>query len=162
MTVEALISGTFVSGALGAAGLIFALNPSIPAPEAQPVDRFQKADYDVYDRNFPHDGGTCEIGLKDKDICFGRSPLSAKIRKGEKLDDNVPLMSIEFPVIVRTPLKADNLQTVRYGHTVALLDPKTQVFVDVMDLDAPTFAEAVGEKDPAANNTQMASLPADG
>ena len=47
---------------------------------------------------------------------------------------DVPLVAAEFRVIVETDLKDPALRTVRFGQTLALVDPETRVVVDQMRL----------------------------
>ena len=154
MTPETLVSVCISSGAVGAAGLALALQPTIPEPDITPVDHFQEADFKIYDRGFEHEGQTCNIGIAEKDLCLRHSRLEDRIRTGDTLPAYMSATSAEFPIIVRAPLKQDHLRTVRFGHTVALYDTHTRMFVGVMDLDAANFEQALG------NGRQNAGLGA--
>lgn len=143
MTPETLISIFVSAGTAVVAGLAIALQPALPAPNPTPVNHFQEADFQIYDHNFETKGQTCETGIQEKGICFVHSPLEDIIYKGAQLPGHLPAVSAEFPIILETPLKASHLQTVRFGHKVALYDPQTRIFVDVMDLHAKDFASAV-------------------
>ena len=61
---------------------------------------------------------------------------------GMILPVEIPATSAEFPIILESPLKTESLQTVRFGHRIALFNPGTREIVDVIDLDAQSFADA--------------------
>ena len=142
MTPETIVSALFSTSAAAAAGLAVMLQPTLPRPDVQPVDHFQEADFSIYDRDFTLQGRDCEIGIKRRGICLSKSPLEDSIVPGRILPVEVPATSAEFPIILETPLKKANLQTVRFGHRIALFDQGTREIVDVIDLDATNFAES--------------------
>ncbi len=142
MTPETLVSAFVSTGAAAAAGLAVVLQPSLPRPDVTPVDHFQAADYEIYDRSFTLQGRTCEIGIEKRGICLSRSPLEDAIVPGMILPVEIPATSAEFPIILESPLKTEGLQTVRFGHRIALFNPGTREIVDVIDLDAQSFADA--------------------
>ncbi|HBJ42768.1 MAG TPA: hypothetical protein DEB28_01895 [Hyphomonas sp.] len=142
MTPETIVSTLFSTGAAAAAGLAVVLQPSLPRPDVTPVDHFQEADFAIYDRDFSLQGRDCEIGIEKRGICLSASPLEDSIVPGMILPVKVPATSAEFPIILEGSLKEPNLQTVRFGHRIALFNPITREIVDVMDLDAKSFAEA--------------------
>ncbi|HAW55838.1 MAG TPA: hypothetical protein DCX29_13290, partial [Hyphomonas sp.] len=76
------------------------------------------------------------IGIEKRGICLSASPLEDSIVPGMILPVKVPATSAEFPIILEGSLKEPNLQTVRFGHRIALFNPITREIVDVMDLDA--------------------------
>jgi len=142
MTPETIVSALFSTGAAAAAGLAVILQPTLPHPDVTPVDHFQEADFAIYDRDFTLQNRTCEIGIQKRGICLSGSPLEDSIVPGMVLPVEVPATSAEFPIILESPLKKANLQTVRFGHRIALFNTTTREIIDVMDLDAQSFAEA--------------------
>lgn len=142
MTPETLVSTLFPVGAVAAAALAVTLQPTLPRPDVTPVDHFQEADFSIYDRDFRLKDRTCQVGIREHGICLNRSPLEEAIVPGMVLPVRYPATSAEFPIILKAPLKASNLQTVRFGHRIALIEPSTREVVDVMNLDAPSFAAA--------------------
>jgi len=55
---------------------------------------------------------------------------------------DVPLVAAEFRVIVETDLKDQSLRTVRFGQSLALVDPETREIVDLIRLSATDYASA--------------------
>ena len=124
--------------ALGAAAL-WGANAD-PVLEEQPTQRYEtftQADYHAFDRDFDHDGRTCAVGMKRKGLCFLASPLEQALKVGDVVPGRLPDMPAEFPVIVKTDLKADGLQTWRFGRSLFLVSKDTRTVVDMMDLTAP-------------------------
>lgn len=107
------------------------------APKA--IDHFSQADFNAFDRGFAYGDGTCSVGLKRHEICFGKSPYEAALTRGQVLSQRVPAISAEFRVIVETELKSPNLQTTRFGQTLVLIDPETRIVHDILHLDAPDY-----------------------
>ncbi|HPE47601.1 MAG TPA: hypothetical protein PLR76_04360 [Hyphomonas sp.] len=142
------IEFAIMGSALFGAGAFYAVKGN-PVAEAAPVavSHFTQADYNAFDRNFQMDGQTCAVGFRDHRICFGASPYEAELQDGDILPAYMPALSAEFRVIVETDLKADGLQTVRFGRSLALIDPETRQVRDVLRLDAPNFRLA-REPDP--------------
>lgn len=141
LKIELAIAGA----ALFALGAFVATRP----PEAEAVQtagltHFTKADFSAFDRNFEMDGDKCQVGLKRDRICFGGSPVEKILKPGMTLPEEVPIVGAEFRAIVITELKADNLRTIRFGRSLALVDPKTRYVQDVIDLSAPSFERARG------------------
>jgi hypothetical protein len=135
--------------ALGAAALWTAnADPVLDEPASVPHERFSAADYRVFDRNFELEGQACDVGLKRQHLCFGTSPVESSLEVGATIPARLPDMPAEFPVIAKTDLKADGLQTWRFGRSLVLVRAGTREIVDVMDLAAPErqagalFAEA--------------------
>jgi hypothetical protein len=58
------------------------------------------------------------------------------------LPPEVPMVGAEFRVIVVTELKAENLRTIRFGRSLALVDPQTRLVQDVISLSAPAYDQA--------------------
>ena len=114
-----------------------------PAAEAA-VTHFTAADFRAFDRDFQMDGETCAVGFRAHRICFGTSPYEEALQRGASLPAYMPALSAEFRVIVETDLKAEGLQTVRFGRTLALVDPDTREVHDILRLDAPSFRMARG------------------
>ncbi|MGA1344158.1 MAG: hypothetical protein ACO33A_14180 [Hyphomonas sp.] len=136
LKIEMAIAG----GALFALGAFIATRPSgAEAAVAQPVAvrAFTEADYAAFDRGFMLDGAPCLVGIERHRICFTPSPLEARIGPGMTVPPDVPLVAAEFRVIVETDLKTADLRTVRFGQTLALVNPETREIVDLMRL-APT------------------------
>jgi hypothetical protein len=115
------------------------------ASDRAPVSYFTNADFDAFDRAFDLDGQACDVGFKAHRICFGVSPYETDLVQGAVLPVHVPALSAEFRVIVETDLKADHLQTVRFGRTLALIEPQTRQVHDILRLDAPDYQVARGD-----------------
>lgn len=126
-------------------------NGRADTPAATPVARFTPSDFNAFDRDFELDGETCAVGFRAHHICFGTSPYEADLKQGTALPAHMPTLSAEFRVIVETDLKADGLQTVRFGRTLALVDPETREVHDILRLDAPSFKLARGPVPPRRN-----------
>ncbi len=112
-------------------------DPILDEPVKTRPQHFTPADYQAFDRNFSYGGATCEVGLKRKEICFGASPFEPVLASGVSIPENSPNMPAEFPVILNTELKAEGLDTWRFGRTLVLVRSGTRDIVDVMDLAAP-------------------------
>ena len=139
LKIELAIAGA----ALFALGAFVATRP----PEAEAVQtagltQFTKADFAAFDRDFDMDGGTCEVGLKRDRICFGGAPVETILQPGMTLPREIPMVGAEFRIIVVTELKADDLRTVRFGRSLALVNPQTRYVQDVIDLSADRFDDA--------------------
>lgn len=139
LKIELAIAGA----ALFALGAFVATRP----PEAEAVQtagltQFTKADFAAFDRDFYMDGGTCEVGLKRDRICFGGSPVEQILKPGVTLPHEIPMVGAEFRIIVVTELKADDLRTVRFGRSLALVNPQTRYVQDVIELSADRFDDA--------------------
>ena len=137
------------AGALGAAALWTAnADPLLHEPVSDPQEHFTVADYRVFDRGFELDGRPCSVGLRRQHLCFGASPVEPDLKVGGTIPALQPDMPAEFPVIAKTDLKADGLQTWRFGRSLVLVRAGTREIVDVLDLAAPErqvgslFAEA--------------------
>ena len=131
---------------LGAAGFWVVQQPMA---EPAPLERqaaFTVADYAAFDRNFRHGRETCAVGLERHRLCFQPSPLEGQLVEGEALADHVPLLPAEFPILVVTPTKTDEQQLVRFGRSLALIDPDTRVVEDVIRLEQANFADAVAPR----------------
>jgi hypothetical protein len=133
LKIEMAIAGV----ALFALGAFVATRPTsaeAAAIDPPPVREFTEADYAAFDRSFEMDGAPCPVGFRRHHICFLPSPLEARIRPGMTVPADVPLVAAEFRVIVETDLKDADLRTVRFGQTLALVDPETRVVVDLLRL----------------------------
>lgn len=130
---------------LGIAGLavgataMWAANasPILEEPHAERYDSFTQADYQSFDRNFDFEGSTCDVGLRSNSLCFSHSPLENALTAGDTVPSILPDMPAEFPVIVKTNLKTDGLETWRFGRTLYLVRRGSREIVDVMNLDTP-------------------------
>lgn len=132
---------------LGAAGFWAVEQPlAQPAPLERQAN-FSQADYTAFDRGFRHGREMCAVGLAKDRICFQPSPLEAQLAKGETLASHVPLLPAEFPILVATPAKAEHQQLVRFGRSLALIDPETRMVEDVIRLEQPNFADAVAPRE---------------
>ena len=141
LKIELAIAGA----ALFALGAFVATRPqAAEAVQTSGLTQFTKADYSAFDRNFEMDGATCKVGLKRDRICFGGSPVEDILTPGMTLPSDVPMVGAEFRVILFTELKSENLRTVRFGRSLALVEPKTRYVQDVLDLSAPSFDKARG------------------
>ncbi|MFN3912669.1 hypothetical protein [Hyphomonas sp.] len=141
LKIEMAIAGA----ALFALGAFVATRPT--RAEAAAVDpvatrAFTEADYALFDRDFALGDAPCAVGMKRHKMCFAPSPLEARMRTGTVVPPDVPLVTVEFRVIVETTLKEEPLRTVRFGQSLALVDPDTRVVVDMIRLTAPDFARA--------------------
>ena len=129
--------------ALFALGAFFATRPqTAEAVQAPGLTQFTKADFAAFDRGFENHGRDCAVGLKRDKLCFGTSPVEGRIAPGMTLPSNVPMVGAEFRIIVVTDLKKENLRTVRFGRSLALVDPQTRYVHDVIDLEALSFDKA--------------------
>ncbi|MEM9670323.1 MAG: hypothetical protein AAF950_15480 [Pseudomonadota bacterium] len=127
-----------------------------PLAEPGPVERassFTEADYAAFDRNFRHGREVCPVGIEKDRLCFQPSPLEAQLVKGDALESHIPLLSAEFPILVATPVKSASQQLVRFGRSLALIDPETRIVEDVIHLDETNFADAIA---PKARTTDVA------
>lgn len=139
LTIELVIAGA----ALFALGAFLATRPqTAEAVQASALTQFTKADFAAFDRNFELEGSTCKVGLKRDRLCFGRSPVEDVLAPGMTLPPEVPMVGAEFRVIVVTELKAENLRTIRFGRSLALVDPQTRLVQDVISLSAPAYDQA--------------------
>lgn len=129
--------------ALFALGAFVATRPQqAEAVQAPGLTQFTKADYAAFDRNFETRGQDCKVGLARVKLCFGASPVENILEPGITLPAEVPMVGAEFRIIVVTDLKKDNLRTVRFGRTLALVDPETRFVHDVLHLTAPGYDKA--------------------
>lgn len=139
LTIELVIAGA----ALFALGAFLATRPqTAEAVQTSALTQFTRADFAAFDRNFELEGGTCKVGLKRDRLCFGRSPVEDVLAPGMTLPPEVPMVGAEFRVIVVTELKAENLRTIRFGRSLALVDPQTRLVQDVISLSAPAYDQA--------------------
>jgi len=120
---------------------IHSTDPLAPVPTHR-AEAFTQTDFDAFDRGFPHEDSTCEIGLEASKICLTPSPMEDRVIKGEALPASVPAMSANMRVLLALELKTQGLKTVQYGQTLALIEPKTRVVKDLLRLDAESFTEA--------------------
>ena len=129
--------------ALFALGAFVATRPQqAEAVQAPGLTQFTKTDYAAFDRNFETRGKDCQVGLARDKLCFGVSPVENILEPGITLPAEVPMVGAEFRIIVVTDLKKDNLRTVRFGRTVALVDPETRYVHEVLHLTAPDYEKA--------------------
>jgi hypothetical protein len=123
--------------AMFALGAFVATRPT--EAEAGPVDpvpvrAFTEADYAVFDRGFMIGQMPCAVGFERYKICFGNSPIESRLEVGMTVPAEIPLVAAEFRVIVETALKDPALRTVRFGQTLALVNPETREVVDLVRL----------------------------
>ncbi len=132
--------------ALFALGAFVASQPTEAdaAGVAKPVGvrSFTQADFDRFDRGFMLDKQPCPVGIERHKLCFAPSPLEARLYPGMVLPPETPLVAAEFRIIVDTDLKKVGLRTLRFGQTLALVDPQTRTVVDILRLTAPSAEEA--------------------
>lgn len=141
LKIELAIAGA----ALFALGAFVATRPQeAEAVQTAGLTQFTPADFAAFDRDFELHGGTCKVGLKRDEICFGGSPVEDILQPGMTLPREVPMVGAEFRIIVITELKDDALRTVRFGRSLALINPQTRYVQDVMSLSAPRFEDARG------------------
>lgn len=131
--------------ALFALGAFVATRPTsadAAAIEPAATRAFTEADFALFDRGFLLDDAPCAVGMERYKMCFTPSPLEARMHTGAIVAADVPLVTVEFRVIVETTLKEEPLQTVRFGQSLALVDPESRMVVDMIRLTAPDFARA--------------------
>ena len=141
LKVELAIAGA----AMLTLGAFVATRPTdAEATSAQPpaARAFSERDFAVFDRGFLLDEMPCPVGFERHMICFAPSPLEAEMKPGMIVAPDVPLVAVEFRVIVETALKDPSLRTVRFGQSLALVDPETREIVDLIRLSAPDYATA--------------------
>ncbi|ABI77678.1 hypothetical protein HNE_1004 [Hyphomonas neptunium ATCC 15444] len=139
LKIELAIAGA----ALFALGAFMATRPQeAEAVQTSGLTQFTQADYAAFNRNFEMDGATCKVGLERDRICFGGSPVEGILMPGMTLPADVPMVGAEFRVILFTELKSESLRTVRFGRSLALVEPQSRYVQDVLDLSAPTFEKA--------------------
>ena len=135
LKIEMAIAGA----ALFALGAFVATRPTsaeASAIEPKPVRAFTEADYAAFDRGFMLGENPCTVGLERYKMCFSPAPIEARLERGMQIPEEVPLVAAEFRIIVVTDLKAADLRTVRFGQTLALVDPQTRTVVDLLPLSA--------------------------
>lgn len=137
LKIELVIVGAAVF-ALGAFAAMQRAGATQPLPE--PVSTFTEEDFGAFDRNFVMDEKVCAVGLAAHRICLTPSPIESRLAIGLALEPDVPVLAAEFRVIVETDLKIETLRTVRFGRTLALIEPETREIRDIMRLDAASFA----------------------
>ena len=111
--------------------------PILDEPVRERPDYFTRADYDAFDRQFEFGSEVCDVGLKRKGLCFDASPFERKLSVGATVPASSPDMPAAFPVILKTELKAEGLETWRFGQSLVLVKAGSRDIVDVMDLKAP-------------------------
>ena len=105
-------------------------------------EEFTEADFHAFDRDFLMAGESCEIGLKASGICLPEFDMDRNLVAGEKFPEDLPALSAGMRILLALDSKQTNLQTIRYGQTLVLMERSTKEVRDVMRLDAPTFADA--------------------
>ena len=125
----------------GVGGYLYKSDPFAEAPVKYHA-AFTEADYDAFDRDFTLSGEDCEIGLESSKVCLPVFDLDRNITVGEPFPQDVPALSAGMRVLLVLDTKEPQLQTIRYGQTLVLLDRGSREVRDVMRLDAPSFADA--------------------
>lgn len=141
LKIEMAIAGV----AMFALGAFVATRPTdaeAASVEPAPVRAFSEADFAVFDRGFVLDNTPCAVGFERHMICFTPSPLEPRMHTGMVVPTEVPLVTAEFRVIVETALKDPALRTVRFGQSLALVDPQSREIVDLIRLSAPDYTSA--------------------
>lgn len=131
--------------ALFALGVFIATRPDdAEASLQQPAGAraFSQADFEAFDRGFLIGETPCAVGLERFRLCFLPAPIEKKLEPGMVIPDHVPLVAAEFRVIVMTDLKDETLRTVRFGQTLALIEPESRTVVDMLRLSASQYREA--------------------
>lgn len=105
-----------------------------PQADIERVEGFSELDYNVFDRDFKLGKETCDVGLAKHRMCFKSSPLQTQIAKGEKLQQHIPVMAAEFPILLATPRKAEHQKLLRYGTKLVLMNENTLMIEDIIDL----------------------------
>ncbi len=134
-----------LGAALFALGVFVALQSASAETQSAPgatASSFSETDFAAFDRDFRIGDQLCDVGVKSHRLCFGTSPHEARLAKGETLPPDLPVLPAEFPVIVITDLKADTLQTLRFGRTLALIERNSRRVEDVLHLTAPSYSSA--------------------
>ncbi|MEM7662662.1 MAG: hypothetical protein AAF292_10460 [Pseudomonadota bacterium] len=143
LKIELAALGMTLAGAAG----FFAVEQPLAAPA--PLERsqaFAAADYDAFDRDFRHGREVCAVGIEKDRLCFQYSPLEGQLLEGQALAAHIPLLPAEFPILVATPAKSNDQQLVRFGRSLALIDPETRIVEDIIRLEQPSFADAVAPR----------------
>ncbi|MEO0884214.1 MAG: hypothetical protein AAFY34_16025 [Pseudomonadota bacterium] len=140
----------------GAAGFLAVEQPLAEPAPLERHDTFAEADFDAFDRNFRHGREVCAVGIEKDRLCFQYSPLEGQLVEGQALAAHIPLLPAEFPILVATPAKSEHQQLVRFGRSLALIDPETRLVEDVIRLDQQSYSDAVApppaERDLALND----------
>jgi len=131
---------------LGAAGFVAVEQPLAEPAPLERTDQFEMADYTAFDRDFRHGREVCSVGIEKDRLCFQPSPLEAQLIEGEALAAHIPLLPAEFPILVATPAKIERQQLVRFGRSLALIDPETRIVEDIIHLSETNFADAIAPR----------------
>ena len=105
-------------------------------------DEFTEADFSAFDRNFPMNGETCEVGLAQSKICLLSLEAANSVRVGAQLPKDVPALSAGMRILLALDSKQPELKTVRLGQTLVLIEPETEFVRDILRLDAPSYEAA--------------------
>ena len=127
--------------AAGVGGYLYKSDPFAEAPVTYHAE-FTEADYNAFDRDFTLADEPCEIGLKSSHICLPEFDIDRDVRAGEPFPQDVPALSAGMRVLLALDTKEPELQTVRYGQTLVLIERATHEVRDVLRLDAPTYEDA--------------------
>lgn len=150
----------FLGCAVTMAGAMGVLTPKMFAASPTPYqDTFTDADHAAFDRDFTVDGKACALGVKNAKLCFGSSGFGEDIVVGDRLSSDTPILYAQFPVILKTSLKGDDLTTLRYGKTLVLLDEETMVVVDKIDLERPLEAQVADRSIQTVMSASLATPP---
>lgn len=103
---------------------------------------FTEADYEAFDRDFELSGDSCDIGLEASNVCLPHFRSKSVVRIGEPLPNDIPALSAGIRVLLALDSKSPELKTVRFGQTLVLIEPETEVVRDLLRLDAPSYASA--------------------
>ena len=102
--------------------------------ERERVDHFTASDYDAFDRNFVLEGRTCAVGMADWGHCFDRSPLQEQVIVGQPLPSHWPVMVSRVELRKSLTPKSETLVTARYGQLLVLVDTRSRVVIDSLDI----------------------------
>ena len=128
--------------AAGVAGCLLNVDTFEEAPVTY-HDRFTLADYQAFDRDFKIGDEPCEIGLQDSDVCLNAFELNPSVRIGDPIPENVLRLSAGMRVLLALDSKQAELQTIRLGQTLVLIDRETQIVADILRLHAPTYLSLI-------------------
>ena len=103
---------------------------------------FTQADFEAFDRDFQMREKSCAIGLKSANVCLPDYKASGDVRIGEPLPKDVPALGVNMRVLIALDTKDPDLKTVRFGQTLVLIEPRTEIVRDMLRLDAPSYASA--------------------
>ena len=111
--------------AAGVGGYLYKSDLFTEAPVEYHTE-FTQADFDAFDRNFPVAGEMCEIGLKSAGLCLPEFDIGRDVLSGELFPQDIPALSAGMRVLLVLDTKEPDLQTVRVGQTLVLMERQSK------------------------------------